>query len=266
MASEFDKPNGICVLHEADLQTADLAAGLPQGQRHRPEGRRKAGQLRHHTIGDIGRAAPAWLVRAASARPTAPGCTTSRWGRDERPVVTESEPVSMSRETTFERDLHAVRDRAELGRHLHRPVRAGGRATCSARAMWAAPSASSCATTTSAPSRATRRWTIHRRCRDHPPRRGPMPQARGPDAAPAPAGRARGQARQGRLAAGARAGAARGAGAAGGAPLVGRDRGARHRRAHARSVLARCLRAGGSKVAAGRGAYFAVVPQQRSRV
>ena len=37
------------------------------------------------------------------------------WGRDERPVVTESEPVSMSRETTFDRDLHAVRDRAELG-------------------------------------------------------------------------------------------------------------------------------------------------------
>jgi DNA polymerase-4 len=30
-------------------------------------------------------------------------------------VVTESEPVSMSRETTFDRDLHAVRDRAELG-------------------------------------------------------------------------------------------------------------------------------------------------------
>jgi DNA polymerase-4 len=37
------------------------------------------------------------------------------WGRDDRPVVTESEPVSMSRETTFDRDLHAVRDKAELG-------------------------------------------------------------------------------------------------------------------------------------------------------
>ncbi|HNI77068.1 MAG TPA: DNA polymerase IV, partial [Giesbergeria sp.] len=37
------------------------------------------------------------------------------WGRDERPVVTDSEPVSISRETTFERDLHAVHDRAELG-------------------------------------------------------------------------------------------------------------------------------------------------------
>jgi DNA polymerase-4 len=37
------------------------------------------------------------------------------WGWDDRPVVTQSEPVSMSRETTFERDLHAVQDRAELG-------------------------------------------------------------------------------------------------------------------------------------------------------
>ena len=33
----------------------------------------------------------------------------------ERPVLTESEPVSVSRETTFERDLHALNDRAELG-------------------------------------------------------------------------------------------------------------------------------------------------------
>jgi len=50
----------------------------------------------------FGKAYGAWLFEAAH-------------GRDERPVVTESEPVSMSRETTFDRDLHAVRDRAELG-------------------------------------------------------------------------------------------------------------------------------------------------------
>ena len=30
-------------------------------------------------------------------------------------MVTHSEPVSMSRETTFERNLHAKRDKAELG-------------------------------------------------------------------------------------------------------------------------------------------------------
>jgi DNA polymerase-4 len=36
-------------------------------------------------------------------------------GRDERPVVTFTEPKSISRETTFERDLLARQDRAALG-------------------------------------------------------------------------------------------------------------------------------------------------------
>ncbi len=65
------------------------------------------------TIGDLAAASPAFLVEHF-------GASYGAWlheaahGRDERPVVTESEPVSLSRETTFERDLHAVRDRATL--------------------------------------------------------------------------------------------------------------------------------------------------------
>jgi DNA polymerase-4 len=49
------------------------------------------------------------------------GAKTGAWlhdashGHDDRPIVLDSEPVSMSRETTFERDLHAVRDKVELG-------------------------------------------------------------------------------------------------------------------------------------------------------
>jgi DNA polymerase-4 len=39
-------------------------------------------------------------------------------GIDERPVLTYSEPKSVSRETTFERDLHPVRDRSILTREL----------------------------------------------------------------------------------------------------------------------------------------------------
>ena len=35
-------------------------------------------------------------------------------GLDQRPVVTHSEPQSISRETTFEHDLHPVRDRERL--------------------------------------------------------------------------------------------------------------------------------------------------------
>ena len=61
-----------------------------------------AARDREWLITNFGKSYGAWLHDAS-------------WGRDERPVVTESEPVSMSRETTFERDLHAVRDRAELG-------------------------------------------------------------------------------------------------------------------------------------------------------
>src|SRR5205814_3520972 len=37
-------------------------------------------------------------------------------GRDERDVITTMEPKSISRETTFERDLSAARDREELSR------------------------------------------------------------------------------------------------------------------------------------------------------
>ena len=35
-------------------------------------------------------------------------------GKDDRPLVTTSEPKSLSRERTFERDLHPRADRAEL--------------------------------------------------------------------------------------------------------------------------------------------------------
>ena len=44
----------------------------------------------------------AWLHNAA-------------WGRDDRPIITSSEPVTVSRETTFERNLHAVHDKVALG-------------------------------------------------------------------------------------------------------------------------------------------------------
>ncbi len=95
---------------------AHLAARREEGQRHRPEGDREARRLVPGctTIGDIAAAEPQWLVEHF-------GKSYGAWlheashGRDERAVVTFSEPKSISRETTFERDLHAVRDRATLG-------------------------------------------------------------------------------------------------------------------------------------------------------
>ena len=70
------------------------------------------------TIGALARADPAWLVEQFGAHYGA-WLHEAAHGRDERPVVTHSEPKSISRETTFERDLSATRDREALGRVFH---------------------------------------------------------------------------------------------------------------------------------------------------
>lgn len=114
MASEFNKPNGISVVHEADLQTLiwPLACRKVNGIGPKAEARLAAQGI--HTIGDLAARDRAWLV-ANFGRSYGAWLHDAAWGRDERPVVTESEPVSVSRETTFERDLHAVHDKVELG-------------------------------------------------------------------------------------------------------------------------------------------------------
>ncbi len=114
MASEFNKPKGISIVHEADLQT--LIWPLPC-RKINGIGPKADEKLKAHGIETIGQLAArdkAWLMQHFGKSYGA-WLHDAAWGRDERPVVTESEPVSMSRETTFERDLHAVRDRDELG-------------------------------------------------------------------------------------------------------------------------------------------------------
>jgi DNA polymerase IV len=114
MASEFNKPNGISVIYEGDLQSKIWplpcrkinGIGPKADEKLKRHGISLIGELaardEQWLIDTFGKATGAWMFRAA-------------WGRDERPVVTESEPVTISRETTFDRDLHAVADKVELG-------------------------------------------------------------------------------------------------------------------------------------------------------
>jgi DNA polymerase-4 len=114
IASELDKPDGLTVLTEADLASRIWplpvrrinGIGPKAGTRLESMGIRTiaelAAQPRALLVERFGRAYGRWLYDAAH-------------GIDDRPVVTHSEPVSMSRETTFDRDLHARADRAELG-------------------------------------------------------------------------------------------------------------------------------------------------------
>jgi DNA polymerase-4 len=114
LASEFNKPNGISIVTMADLQTLiwPLPCRKVNGIGPRTDEKLKA--LGLNTIGDIAAREPDWLI-ANFGKSYGAWLHEASWGRDDRPLVTASEPVSMSRETTFDRDLHAVRDRAELG-------------------------------------------------------------------------------------------------------------------------------------------------------
>ena len=114
MASEFNKPKCISVVYEADLQEKIWPLHVRKINGIGPKAGEKLAALAIHTIGELAAQEPAFLIRHFG-KATGAWMHEAAWGRDERPVVTESEPVSISRETTFERDLHAVRDRAELG-------------------------------------------------------------------------------------------------------------------------------------------------------
>ena len=113
MASEFQKPGGISIVRPEELQALvwPLACRKINGIGPKADAKLQAHGIR--TIGELAACPRDWLV-AHFGKSTGLWLHEAAWGRDERPVETVSEPVSMSRETTFERDLHAVRDKATL--------------------------------------------------------------------------------------------------------------------------------------------------------
>jgi DNA polymerase-4 len=114
MASEFNKPKGISIVHEADLERLIWPLNVRKINGIGPKAGEKLARLGIQTIGELAAQNPAFLI-SQFGKATGAWMHEVAWGRDSSPVATHSEPVSMSRETTFERDLHAVRDKAELG-------------------------------------------------------------------------------------------------------------------------------------------------------
>jgi DNA polymerase-4 len=113
LASEFDKPNGITVIHAADLAARVWPLPCRKLNGVGPKANARLEQLGVRTIGELARCEPRWLIEQFG-RHHGQWLHEVSWGRDERDLSTHSEPVSMSCETTFERDLHAVRDRPAL--------------------------------------------------------------------------------------------------------------------------------------------------------
>jgi len=116
IASELDKPDGLTLVTPADIESRIWPLPVRRLNGVGPKADAKLAELGVRFIGDAANADDALraaLVARFGARYAAWLQSAAR-GIDSRPVVTESEPVSISRETTFERDLHAVRDRALL--------------------------------------------------------------------------------------------------------------------------------------------------------
>jgi DNA polymerase-4 len=113
LASDLDKPDGLTVLTHADVPARVWPLPAARINGIGPKASARLAERGIHTIGELAAADPHELIEAF-------GLSYGQWlhqaahGRDERPVVTWREPKSISRETTFERDLHPRQDRAQL--------------------------------------------------------------------------------------------------------------------------------------------------------
>ncbi len=113
MASEFNKPNGIAIVQPEDLQTMIWPLPCRKVNGIGPKAEAKLAQHDIHTIGDLAQRDRLWLM-ATFGKSYGAWLHDAAHGKDDRPVAMSSEPVSISRETTFAHDLHAVRDREAL--------------------------------------------------------------------------------------------------------------------------------------------------------
>jgi DNA polymerase-4 len=114
LASELDKPDGLTLLTHDDVPARIWPLAVRKVNGIGPKAASKLAALGIETVGQLAAAEPVFL-RQHFGNAFGAWMHDAAHGRDERAVVTHSEPKSISRETTFDRDLHAVRDRAELG-------------------------------------------------------------------------------------------------------------------------------------------------------
>ena len=110
IASDLDKPDGLTLLGDGDLERRIWPLPARRINGIGPKTAARLATLGIQTIGDLAHADRAFLV-ATFGRTHGEWMHDAAHGRDERPVVTHSEPQSISRETTFERDLSARHDR-----------------------------------------------------------------------------------------------------------------------------------------------------------
>lgn len=113
IGSDLEKPDGLTILSLADIPDRIWPLSVRKINGIGPKATQKLAVLGITTIAELAGAQPSFLQMHF-------GGSYGRWlhevshGIDKRPVITNSEPKSISRETTFERDLHSRHDRPLL--------------------------------------------------------------------------------------------------------------------------------------------------------
>ncbi|WP_026224614.1 DNA polymerase IV [Methyloversatilis thermotolerans] len=114
ICSDMEKPHGLTLITEADVPARIWPLPARRINGIGPKANARLESLGIRTIGELAAAQPHWLIEHF-------GRSYGAWlhaaanAHDERPLSYARDPKSVSRETTFERDLHARHDRAELG-------------------------------------------------------------------------------------------------------------------------------------------------------
>lgn len=113
IGSDLEKPNGLTILNHEDILARIWPLPVRKVNGIGPKATERLASLGICTIGQLAKTEPDFLQNHF-------GRTYATWlhnvahGIDDRQVITSSEPKSVSRETTFEHDLHARHDRETL--------------------------------------------------------------------------------------------------------------------------------------------------------
>lgn len=113
IGSDLEKPDGLTVLTHADIPNRIWPLPVRKVNGIGPKAEEKLARLGIRKIRELAKAELSFL-QAHFGRSNAIWLHDAAHGRDNRPVVVSSESKSISREATFERDLHVREDREIL--------------------------------------------------------------------------------------------------------------------------------------------------------
>jgi DNA polymerase-4 len=119
ICSDLEKPNGLTILGYADIPDRIWPLPVRKINGVGPKATEKLAALGIATIGELAEA-DAGLLQDHFGQHYAAWLAEAAHGVDQREVATRTETKSISRETTFERDLHARQNRDELSGILTR--------------------------------------------------------------------------------------------------------------------------------------------------